>query len=288
MDAEKVWQLYQRVRQERPLVHCITNVVTVTDCANILLAAGASPTMAHHPMEAAEVTGGCRSLVCNLGATESLEAMVNAGRAAAGIPHPIVLDPVGVSGSGFRRAKCFELLEEFPVTCIRGNLSEIRALMENAGTVAGVDADVRDGVTEENLSRISREIMEFAGERHCMVIASGRIDIVTNGRTVYSVRNGDSMMAQITGSGCMSSALLGAYLGVETSVEAAASACAVMGICGEIAGAKTRAQGGGTMTFHQLLIDACSVLREEDVQKRILVQKEKSAMEDNYGFSIRS
>ena len=138
-----------------------------------------------------------------------------------------------------------------------------------------LDADVRDGVTEENLSRISREIMEFAGERHCMVIASGRIDIVTDGRIVYSVRNGDPMMAQITGSGCMSSALLGAYLGVEISVEAAASACAVMGICGEIAGAKTRAQGGGTMTFHQLLIDACSVLREEDVQTRILVREEK-------------
>ena len=275
MQAEKVWQLYQRVRQERPLVHCITNVVTVTDCANILLAAGASPTMAHHPEEVAEVTGGCRSLVCNLGATESLEAMVNAAGAAVRLSHPIVLDPVGVSGSGFRRAKCFELLEEFPVTCIRGNLSEIRALMENTGTAAGVDADVRDGVTEENLMRISREIMGFAGERHCMVIASGKIDIVTDGRTVYSVRNGDPMMAQITGSGCMSSALLGAYLGVEVSAEAAASACAVMGICGEIAGVRTRELGGGTMTFHQLLIDACSVLTEGDVQSRVLVRKEK-------------
>lgn len=251
------------------MVHCITNIVTATDCANILLAAGASPTMAHHPAEAAEVTSGCKSLVCNLGATESLEAMRCAGKEAARLSHPIVLDPVGVSGSGFRRAECFELLEEFPVTCIRGNLSEIRALMRNAGTAAGVDADVRDGVTEENLSRISQEIQDFAREQRCMVIASGRIDIVTDGWTAYSVRNGDSMMAQITGSGCMSSALLGAYLGVEASVEAATAACAVMGICGEIAGERTRKLGGGTMTFHQRMIDECSILTAEDVRVRM-------------------
>ena len=274
MQAENVWQLYQKVRQERPLVHCITNMVTATDCANLLLAAGASTTMAHHPEEAAGVTAACRSLVCNLGATESFEAMASAGREAARLSHPIVLDPVGVSGSDFRRAKCFELLETFPVTCIRGNLSEIRALMENAGTAAGVDADVKDGVTEENLSRICRGIRDFARERRCMVIASGRIDIVTDGRKVYSVRNGDPMMAQITGSGCMSSALLGAYLGVEPTLESAAVACGVMGVCGEIAGEKTRESGGGTMTFHQQMIDACSLLGKEKLQKRLRVWEE--------------
>ncbi len=265
MQAETVWQFCQRVRQERPLVHCITNMVTVTDCANILLAAGASPTMAHHPGEVAEVTAGCRSLVCNLGATESLEAMEHAGREAARLSHPIVLDPVGVSGSSFRRARCFELLAAFPVTCIRGNLSEIRALMENAETVAGVDADVRDGVTEENFSRISRAVRDFAKTQNCIVIASGRIDIVTDGNELYGIRNGSPEMARITGSGCMSSALLGAYLSVEPSVKAAAAACAVMGICGEIAAERTKDLGGGTMTFHQLLIDQCSVLTEDEV-----------------------
>lgn len=277
VSADKVWELAQQIRKNRPIVHCITNAVTVNDCANILLAVGASPTMAHHPLEVEEITAGAAALVCNFGATCDYEAMLTAGEKARVLDHPIVVDPVGVSGSGYRRGLCLEFLEKIHPTCIRGNYSEIRALMENHSTVTGVDAAVtelgvsgtgQDTVAEEaKRQQFFEQMKEFARQHKVILIASGAVDLITDGNTHYQVYNGHSDMARITGSGCMSSVMLGAFFSQEKSVQGAVASCGWMGIAGELAAERTREVCGGTMTFREKFIDAVSLMEHEKLER---------------------
>lgn len=259
MTGNTIAEIYNRIQRERPIIHCITNAVTVNDCANILLAAGASPTMAHHPMEVEEITAGTKALVCNFGAIAEYEAMEKAGRVAEKLGHAIVIDPVGVSGSGYRREKCQALIEQIHPTCVRGNYSEIRALMEHCSTVTGVDAGDKSLDIEA--------LKMYAESYHVIVVASGETDIITDGTTTYFCENGDAKMERITGSGCMSSVMLGAFLGMEPSVQSAAACCAFVGIAGELAAEKTDACGGGTMTFRNFLIDEVSLMTPEKMKR---------------------
>ena len=261
---ERAAELLERVRREKPLVHCITNAVTVNDCANILLAAGARPTMAHHRLEAAEITAGCDALVCNFGATEDYEAMFLAAGEAARFGHPIIADPVGAGGSTFRREKIRELFLQVPVTLIRGNASEMLAVFRNAKTVVGVDARKADG---EDITGLAKQACEFAKGNNCICVISGERDIITDGREVFYVKNGSPRMSGITGSGCMSTALLGAFLAKEVSVASAAAVPFVMGIAGEIAAEKCRRERKGTMSFKTYMIDEVSLLTGEEIMK---------------------
>lgn len=256
---EKLIAIRNQIIEKRPIVQCITNAVTVNDCANLLLAAGASVTMAHHPLEVEEIAAGSAALVCNFGAIADYEAMEKAGRIAHEKGHAIVIDPVGVSGSTYRRTKCLELMEKVHPSCIRGNYSEIRALLEHCSTVTGVDSADH---------KIDIEAMKtFAKKEQTILIASGEKDFITDGTTTFSCENGDALMARITGSGCMSSALLGAFLAMENSVESAAACCAFMGIAGELAAEKTRKIGGGTMTFHDAFLDEVSLMTPEKCKR---------------------
>ncbi|MCI5902976.1 MAG: hydroxyethylthiazole kinase [Blautia sp.] len=259
ISSDYVYEIWNKIKKTRPLVHCITNIVTVNDCANILLAAGASPTMAHHPLEAAEVTEGCRALVCNAGATESADAMERAGKRAHELGHPIVLDPVGAAGSTLRRTLCRNLMASIHPDCIRGNYTEIRALALNRKTGSGVDALEEGGSAEHTLEEIKEMVCALARQQGCLVAASGAIDVLSDGKQIITVDRGSEMMTKVTGTGCMSSALLGAFLAVDHSLESAAAMCTVMGICGERAEQKTREAGGGTGTFHIQLLDAVSL-----------------------------
>lgn len=256
MTGNTIAEIYNRIQRERPIIHCITNAVTVNDCANILLAAGASPTMAHHPMEVEEITAGTKALVCNFGAIAEYEAMEKAGRVAEKLGHAIVIDPVGVSGSGYRREKCQALIEQIHPTCVRGNYSEIRALMEHCSTVTGVDAGDKSLDIEA--------LKMYAESYHVIVVASGETDIITDGTTTYFCENGDAKMARITGSGCMSSALLGAFLSIENSLESVAACCAFVGLAGELAAEKTAQAQGGTMTFRLQFIDTISLISSQN------------------------
>jgi len=261
--ADDITEIYENIQNTCPIIHCITNTVTVNDCANILLAAGASPTMAHHPMEVEEITAGTNALVCNMGAVSDYEAMEKAGRAAHGLGHAIVLDPVGISGSTYRRELCKRLIETVHPTCIRGNYSEIRALLEDHNTATGVDSGDR--------SLEIGAMQRYAGEHHLIVIASGERDIITDGTMTYVCRNGDAKMARITGSGCMSSVMLGAFLGVEASVRSAAACCAFVGIAGEYAARKTADCGGGTITFRNYFIDEISLMTSEKLRHAVRI-----------------
>ena len=260
----------ERVREARPLVHFITNFVTVNDCANITLATGASPIMADAPEEMAEVTSICDALVINMGTLNARTAasMVAAGKAG----HVVVFDPVGAGVSALRNETAHNILQEVRPTLIRGNLSEIRYLALGLGGSHGVDAAQGDSVTIDNIHTHADMILHFARRQQCVVVASGPIDIVSDGRKVFCVHNGCSFMGRITGTGCMASGVLAAFAaaGRDRLFEAAVAATVCMGVAGEMAARRLK-KGEGTGSFRTYLLDAVSCLkpRELDRQARL-------------------
>ena len=200
----------QAVREKAPLVQCITTMVTVNDCANVLLAAGASATMAHHPLEVAEAVAGVQALVLNLGAVGDREAMYIAGREANRLGVPVVFDPVAAGFTGLRRETARKLLEEIRFAVIRGNASEILALAEDREGGSGVDVAAADTVTESGLPRAAELAQTLSRRTGAVVVLSGAVDVVADGRQALFLRNGSPTMARITVSGCMLSALTGA------------------------------------------------------------------------------
>ena len=239
------------VEKRRPVVQCITNIVTVNDCANALLAIGGSPTMAHHPEEMADFAAVSDALVCNMGATESLDAMMAAGMASKN-GRPVVIDPVGCASSAFRRGKCLELIKAVQPSCIRGNAAEIKALATDHNTGRGVDD------LEAETPDAARSAMDLASKTGAIVVASGETDYIADGIRLYEVKGGTAWMSRVTGTGCMLSSLLGAFLAVENSALSAAACCAMMNTCAEKALAETAGRQGGTGTFHICLMDALS------------------------------
>lgn len=259
-----------QVREKKPLVQCITNFVTVNDCANILLASGGSPTMASHLLEVEEAVRNVQALVCNMGAIDKIDSMILAGKAANWLGKPVILDPVGAGGTQLRREAVKRLLEEVHFTVIRGNASEIRYLAGQRTTGSGVDVSSLDEVTEDKLDSTVAMAEELAGKLHTVIAISGKIDVISDGKRSCLLRNGCATMARITGSGCMLTALIGAFCGAcEDSFFAACSAMAAMGISGEIAEAKRLRNGTGNATFRNDLIDAVFNLTKEQLKQGV-------------------
>lgn len=258
------------VRSRKPLVQCITNFVTVNDCANMLLASGGSPTMAEHPLEVEEAVCGVQALVCNMGAVEKVDAMILAGKEANRLGKPVILDPVGAGGTQLRRDAVKRLLEEVRFTVIRGNASEIRYLAGRNTTGSGVDVSAPDEINEDNLSAAVTMAAALAEKLGTVIAISGKIDVISNGRESCVLRNGCAAMARITGSGCMLTALIGAFCGAyEEPFLAACAAVAAMGISGEIAEEKRLQNGTGNATFRNDLIDAVYNLTEEQMKQGV-------------------
>ena len=258
------------VRQRKPLVQCITNFVTVNDCANIILASGGSPTMAEHPLEVQESVRKAQALVCNMGAIDKVDAMVLAGKEANRLAIPVILDPVGAGGTQLRRDAVKALLEEVHFAVIRGNASEIRYLAGQKTTGSGVDVSISDKITEENLNGAIELASDLAARLGSVIAISGKIDVISDGKRTCVLRNGCATMARITGSGCMLTALIGAFCGANADVFlAACTAMATMGISGEIAEEKRLRNGTGNATFRNDLIDAVFILTEEQLEKGV-------------------
>jgi len=259
-----------QVREKKPLVQCITNFVTVNDCANIILASGGSPTMASHPLEVEEAVCGVQALVCNMGAIDKIDSMILAGKQANRLGIPVLLDPVGAGGTQLRRDAVKRLLEEIHFTVIRGNASEIRFLAGQHATGNGVDVSSLDEITEDNLNTAVTMAAEMAYKLGSVIAISGKIDVISNGKQSCILRNGCAAMARITGSGCMLTSLIGAFCGACTdSFLAACCAMAAMGISGEIAEAKRLRNGTGNATFRNDLIDAVFNLTEEQLKQGV-------------------
>ena len=263
-------QIFENVRQKSPLVHNITNYVTVNDCANMLLACGGSPIMADDPEDAVEITAICGGLNINIGTLNqrTIPAMLAAGKRSNELGHPVVLDPVGAGASTLRTDTALRLLNEVKFAVIRGNISEIKTLALGSGTTKGVDADVADKVTEENLDGAVAFAKDFARRIGAVVAVTGAIDIVTDGERAFCIRNGRPEMASITGTGCQLSALTAAFVTAnpDCPLKATAAAVCAMGLCGEIAHRRLTELDGNS-SYRNYIIDAMYRLTPAELEK---------------------
>lgn len=258
----------ENVKNMRPLVHNITNYVTVNDCANILLAANASPIMADDLAEVAEITSICNALVINIGTLNerTIESMVLAGKRASELGHPIVLDPVGAGASKLRTETAKLLTSTLKCSVIRGNISELKALYTGTGGTQGVDANEVDTITEDTLKDGVSLAKQMAKKFGSIIAITGAIDIVASEEKAYVIRNGHEKMRQITGTGCMLTSLIGAYASAnpEQMLDSVATAVVLMGISGEKAWEACAKDGLGTGSMKTRLIDFISTLTPED------------------------
>lgn len=247
------------VRNTVPLVHNITNYVTVNDVANILLACGGSPIMSDEPEDVEDITSICGGLNINIGTLNkrSIESMFLSGKRANELGHVVLLDPVGAGASALRTNTAVKLMEELKFDVIRGNISEIKTLALGSGTTKGVDADVADAVTEENLDGAVKFAKDFAKKAGCIAAITGAIDLVSDGGQCYVIRNGRPEMGRITGTGCQLSGLMTAFVTANpgNKLLAAAAAVCVMGLAGEL-GYERMQEGDGNSTYRNRIIDA--------------------------------
>ena len=233
------------VRTQSPLVHNITNYVVMNNSANALLAIGASPVMAHWVSEMEEMTAIAGALVINIGTLDDkwIDGMLAAGRAAARRGTPIVLDPVGVGATSQRTEAALKIIEECHPTIIRGNASEIMALVDANIKSKGVDSSASSSDALESAKRLAKDT-------GAVVVISGETDYITDGKTVNTVDGGDPIMTAVTGMGCTSTALVGAFSAVvEDPMIAATAAMAVMSLAGERAAANSRGNGSMQVNF---------------------------------------
>lgn len=261
-----VWAHLTAVRQQSPLVQCITNFVSMDLVANTLLSAGASPAMVHSVVEIPDFTPHIHALCVNVGTLtpDWLPSMKAAAELASQLRKPWVLDPAAVSCSGFRLKACLELIELKP-TVIKGNGSEIIALSSaSRGQTKGADS------SHESTDAIEAA-KSLAMSSGAVVAVSGAVDIVTDGKQVIGVHNGTKMMQQITATGCSLAGLIVAFLAIDSSrvLEATVSAMAVFGIAGELG--EAMANGPASLRMH--LIDCLYGLDETTVLKRVNVTR---------------
>ena len=286
------------VHKRKPLIHSITNYVSMNDCANILLACGGAAIMAEDVLEVGQITSICDGLNLNIGMLNEnkLEAMLVAGRSAAALHHPVVLDPVGAGASDFRNSAALRIIKEISPTVIRGNISEIKALavgMADINHSKGVEANDIDRITEDNIYDVAAFAEAFAKKTGAVLCITGVIDIVTDGNVVYCIRNGHPMMSRVTGSGCQLSALITAYIAdvdkadeykadmciskehdtaIQGSIaKAVAAAVAVMGISGETAYKRLNDMDGNA-TYRNYVIDAVYNMTDDMLERLCRVE----------------
>lgn len=265
IDTMQASAVFARIRERRPLIHHITNFVVMNTTANITLCSGALPVMAHAVEEVEEMVAAAGALVLNIGTLwpAQIEAMLAAGHRANQLGIPVVLDPVGAGATTLRTDSARRLLDELAIAIVRGNLAEI-------ATLAGVEAEI-SGVESIGVAEDAATVATcFARARGVVAAITGAVDVVTDGTRLVRIANGDPLMGTVTGTGCMSTAVVAACAAVEQDcVTATASALAAYGVAGEIAA--SRAQGPGTFAMH--LFDALAALTPEVMQERMRLEE---------------
>ncbi len=262
--AEEIWSAVRAIRETVPVIHNITNYVVMNSTANALLALGASPVMAHAEEEIEEMVAIASSLVINIGTLSPawVRAMFKAAEAARKRKIPIVLDPVGAGATSYRTRTARELIHAVPPEIIRGNASEIMALLETNVKTKGVDSTA----SSDAALAVGRALHEQSGSVVCI---SGETDYTVGPAGIIQTRNGHVLMTRVTGLGCTASAICGAFAAVtQDPAAAAAEAMAVMGIAGEIASA--RSEGPGTLQIH--FLDALYRLSGEDIERMLKIE----------------
>ncbi|MGL6297858.1 MAG: hydroxyethylthiazole kinase, partial [Methanobacteriaceae archaeon] len=285
---------------------CMTNFVTVNDCANAILAVGGAPIMGENPKEVEEIINISKSLLINIGTLHEyqFEGMEIGGKHANKVGIPITLDPVGVGATTLRNDSTVKLLSEINFTVIRGNMSEIKSISTLLGSInkesmgepiaehivepvvepvvepivesmstKGVEVAESDITTKENLIYNAKIVKSLAKKLDTVIVASGEIDIISNGEDTYWSDNGDEIMPKITGSGCMLSAIVATYLSDSANLLGVLTAVLVMNISGEKAAEYVRDNNAGTGTFRAKLIDNLSLISENDILEKSKLYK---------------
>lgn len=263
MQGQQIWDDVKKLREVSPLVHNITNYVVMNNTANALLAIGASPVMAHSLEEVQDMVGIASSLVINIGtlSAEWIKAMELSMSAASKRNIPIIFDPVGAGATPYRTTTCMELLGKTAPTVIRGNASEIMALVDSAIKTKGVDSAATGNEAKDHAIILAKKYK-------CVVVVSGEIDIITDGQEIRYVRNGHEMMPRVTGLGCTATAMVGAFTAINADpLTASTHAMAVMGICGEVA--MEVSAGPGSLQMN--IIDAFYGLEEALIKHYLIL-----------------
>src|SRR3989344_9094642 len=264
-DNKMISETFEKVRHNKPLVHHITNWVTIYDCANMTRAFGALPVMAHAKEESGDMAAIASSLVLNIGTLtpELIDSMIIAGKSANKKGIPVVLDAVGVGATKLRDNEALRLLKEIRIDIIKGNSSEIAKLAGMNVTTRGVESTKVDA----DLNAVAKIL---ADKYRCTVVITGKQDIVTDGKKVYIISNGHAMMGSMVGTGCMAASIIGAFAGVEKNyAKAAACALACYGIAGELAAAKSQGPG----SFHEHFYDEVYNLNSDKIEKMANVEE---------------
>ena len=261
---QKAALLLSAVREERPLVHCITNYVAANDSANLLLAVGASPIMADCAAEASEIAEKADGVLLNLGIPnpDKIRAMQLAGETANLLYKPVVLDPVGAGVSAYRRGALRRLLNRVQVRIIRANAGEMQ-------TLAGEES-VSEGVDTVEMVHHTETLAKAVAERYeCIAAVTGETDVITDGERTVRILNGHPALSVLTGSGCMTSALTAAFVSAsDDALAAAVAGIAFMGICGELAAEQSNLPG----SFRAALLDAAAAITPECFLEKIRIE----------------
>ena len=256
----KINELRKLIKEIHPLVHCITNPISINQCVNTILAAGARPMCAEHPAEAAVITSSAGAVMLNIGNISDvrMKSIRISAMEAKRLGLRSVLDICGSACLKNRRDYAESLIKDSIPAVVKGNYSEIKSLYDKDYYSSGVDSDVLLETSE----------MEYIAKKLALrykttILASGKTDIVTDGKTIYRIENGSPQLGRITGTGCMQGALCAAFLTVSEGIDAGLSACVMMGVCGEMSETD---KGNGT--FQVNLLDNLSTIRDEDITSR--------------------
>lgn len=259
-------QIKQSVKTKKPLIHCITNPISINDCANMVLAVGAKPIMAEHPLEVSEITIVSKALGVNLGNITDIrmQSMLISGKTAYENKIPHVIDLVGVGCSKLRLEYAKKYISECHPNVIKGNMSEIKAIYGIESNAKGIDVGVSDIVTDKNSDENIEILKELSLQTSSVIVATGVVDIITNGNDTYLINNGCEMLSMITGTGCMVNALIACYISSKNILEGTILAVGLMGICGELS-----QDVKGTGSFRTQLIDNMFSISDDIIRKNL-------------------
>ena len=263
-------EVFENVQKSTPLVHNITNYVTVNDVANVLLACGASPIMSDEPRDVEDITSICGGLNINIGTLNkrSIKAMFKAGKKANELGHIVLLDPVGAGASALRTKTAADLIDQVHFDVIRGNVSELKALALGSTTTKGVDADAADAVSEDNLDQMTAFAKDYAKKTGSIIAITGAIELIGDADRCFVVRNGRPEMGRITGTGCQLSGMMTAYVTAnpDRKLEAAAAAVCLMGLAGEIGWDEMEGRKGNS-SYRNYIIDVICTMDADTLEK---------------------
>lgn len=264
-------ELRKRIKREQPLIHCITNPISIHACANVVLALGARPIMAEHPAEVAQITATAGALMLNLGNITDvrIKSMEISLRTAKENEIPVLLDLVGTACSDLRFHYAKHLMEIGGIAVLKGNMSELLAIAGRPSHSIGVDAGEKDAVTNQNQKEMAAILGQLAKETGSVILASGKKDMVVSESSAYVLSNGDPMLSCITGTGCMQGAACTTYLAGEDPLLAGLLAAAAMGIAGELEAEKCHGPG----SFQAEFLDQLYGMSDLELQNRIQIEQ---------------